>query len=183
MITLALQPSGGGERHGISCEALRLARGKTPHWHFKGKIIFAEADLFPPGDDIFATALSPISHIASDEIPLAAARGLADPLVALSTAGRTLPRRSPAASSKCRGGAPGPEMARVLHWDRHQQAAASPLAGSARGYREIAVQKDYQNVERFVWASAPEPHPRRGRIVATPLLKRAIYPLRLKSYG
>jgi release factor glutamine methyltransferase len=154
-ITLALQlPQAVVRGTDISCEALSLARENASRHSLKGKIIFAEADLFPPGDDIFDCVIANLPYIASDEIRALQREVRHDPLVALDGGPDGL--RLVSRLIECAAARLAPDGLLALEIG-HQQAGRVLPRLAARGYREIAVHKDYQNVERFVWASAPEP--------------------------
>jgi release factor glutamine methyltransferase len=173
-ITLALQlPQAVVRGTDVSCEALSLARENATRHSLNGKIVFEEADLFPPGDEIFDCVIANLPYIASGEIRALQREVRHDPLVALDGGPDGLWLVSRLIECAATRLAPDGLLSMEIG---HQQAGrvVSRLAG--RGYREIAVHKDYQNVERFVRASAPEPSEAGENFSDTALEKSYCFP-------
>jgi len=148
-LSLALErPEASITATDISPEALSLAR-ENASLLGTDRISFQEADLLPPGEELFDLITANLPYIPSAEIPTLSREVQHDPLLALDGGadGLDLVRRlAPLAASRL---IPGGHL--LLEIGMGQSEAVSEcLAG--HNYRDIVALPDYQGTLRFIEA-------------------------------
>jgi release factor glutamine methyltransferase len=147
-VTLALElPQARVTAVDFSPVALELARENAER--LDATVTFAEANLLPQATETFDMIVANLPYIPAGEIPSLSREVRCDPVSALD------------------GGADGLDLVRELierghsrltdggwmvHEIGHDQAARVAECFATHGYREIAVHRDYSEVERFVSA-------------------------------
>lgn len=149
-LTLALKlPGAEVSAVDISSAALSLARENAKRLELEERVTFHEGDLLPDGDAIFDCIAANLPYIATADMAALQKEVTFDPAGALDGGpdGLDLVRRliDLAPARLAPGGIIGLEIG-------HDQAASVAQIFSERGYKDIVVRKDLQNVERFVVA-------------------------------
>ena len=152
-ITMALQlPLARVTATDLSAEALSLAKENAARHSVGERIAFHEADLFPVDRERFDWIVANLPYIASTELASRQREVRHDPLRALDGGPdglcliRILIEASPAHLA--------PDGVLGMEVGQDHAAEVTGLLAS-RAYRDIRVHKDYQQIERFITASAP----------------------------
>jgi release factor glutamine methyltransferase len=146
-LTIALElPSATLHATDLSPDALALAAENAARHALTDRLVFHQADLFPPDDARFDLIIANLPYIPAEEIaslspevrhdPASALDGGADGLDLIRRLIETAPDRL----------APGGAL--LLEIGLGQADAVNTLL-SARKFRDISVRPDYQNIPRF----------------------------------
>jgi release factor glutamine methyltransferase len=146
-LTIALElPSATLHATDLSPDALALAAENATRHALTDRLVFHQADLFPPDDARFDLIIANLPYIPAEEIaslspevrhdPASALDGGADGLDLIRRLIETAPDRL----------APGGAL--LLEIGLGQADAVNTLL-SARKFRDISVRPDYQNIPRF----------------------------------
>ncbi len=149
-LTLALErPEATVQAVDVSADALALAKENAKRHGLDTRVSFASSDLLESVSGSFHAVVANLPYISSGELPTLSREVRHDPALALDGGadGLDLVRRLVAEVPRVL--VPGGLLALEIGHD--QSAAVSSLLAS-HNYRDIAPERDYQNVERFFFA-------------------------------